>query len=79
MAYDKPQANEWVRPVMEGYKLACCDCGLVHELDFKVVTSSDHGREYESAELEEYLKPHFRVEFRVRRNNRSTAAMRRKK
>lgn len=40
MTYDKPEANEWVRPIRKGYKLACCDCGLVHDMDFRVV----HGR-----------------------------------
>lgn len=34
--YDQPEAGEWVQPITEGYKLACCDCGLVHKLDFRV-------------------------------------------
>lgn len=34
--YEEPEAGEWVRPVMNGYKLACCDCGLVHDVDFRV-------------------------------------------
>lgn len=34
--YDQPEAGEWVQPVAKGYKLACCDCGLVHKLDFRV-------------------------------------------
>ena len=29
--------SRWVTPVMDGYKMACCDCGLVHVLDFAVV------------------------------------------
>lgn len=28
--------TEWVQPIPEGYKMACCDCGLVHNLDFRV-------------------------------------------
>lgn len=36
MAYDKPETDEWVQPVEEGYKMACCDCGLVHQMDFRV-------------------------------------------
>lgn len=55
--YDEPQADEWVTPIRNGYKLGCCDCGLVHEIDFRVVKR--------------------RIQFRVRRNNRSTAMMRR--
>jgi hypothetical protein len=59
MRYDRPEANEWIQPVREGYRAACCDCGLVHEVDFRVVKG--------------------RAQFRVRRNNRATAAMRRKR
>jgi hypothetical protein len=35
--YDFPEAGEWIRPVPTGYKLSCCDCGLVHKHDFRVV------------------------------------------
>ena len=34
--YTKPKAGEWVQPVRRGYKLACCDCGLVHTVDFRI-------------------------------------------
>lgn len=34
--YERPEAGEWIQPVRKGYKLACCDCGLVHTLDFRV-------------------------------------------
>jgi len=27
----------WEYPVQKGFKLACCDCGLVHTMDFRVV------------------------------------------
>lgn len=30
------KAGEWVQPVSKGYKMSCCDCGLVHRLDFRV-------------------------------------------
>lgn len=29
--------SPWVSPIMKGYKMQCCDCGLIHEIDFKVV------------------------------------------
>jgi hypothetical protein len=35
-SYYKPKAGEWQQPVRRGYKLACCDCGLVHKMDFRV-------------------------------------------
>lgn len=28
--------TEWVQPVKKGYRAACCDCGLVHEVEFRV-------------------------------------------
>ena len=34
--YPSVQAGEWVQPVEEGYKMACCDCGLVHKMDFRI-------------------------------------------
>ena len=35
--YEEPEEGEWVQPVEEGYKMACCNCGQVHRLDFRVV------------------------------------------
>lgn len=29
--------NEWYHPVHRGHREVCCDCGLVHITDFKVV------------------------------------------
>ena len=34
--FDEPESSEWVQPVRKGYKLACCDCGLVHRFDFRI-------------------------------------------
>lgn len=31
--------GEWVQPKRRGYQLECCDCGLVHILNFR--TSGD--------------------------------------
>ena len=57
MKYDEPEAGEWVQPIRRGYKMCCCDCGLVHKMDFRVKNR--------------------RVQFRVFRDNRATAAIRR--
>ena len=33
-----PNADgEWVAPVVKGYRVSCCDCGLVHEINIRVV------------------------------------------
>lgn len=57
MPYEKPEAGEWVQPIEDGYRLACCDCGLVHTMDFRVHQG--------------------RAQFRVWRNSRATAQLRR--
>jgi hypothetical protein len=36
MRYERPSAGQWVQPIRRGYRLACCDCGLVHRMDFRM-------------------------------------------
>jgi hypothetical protein len=61
--------GEWTRPRMTDFREQCCDCGLIHRLDFRVVdvrngvTARQRG---------------LRVEFRTRRDDRATAAVRRR-
>lgn len=26
----------WVKPIMKGYGMACCDCALVHTMQFRI-------------------------------------------
>lgn len=35
--FKKAKAKKWIQPVKKGYLMACCDCCLVHRLDFRVV------------------------------------------
>jgi len=58
--YELTDDDEWIAPVHRKFKLMCCDCSLVHNLDFR----------YDQAG---------KVEFRIRRNERATAAARRKR
>lgn len=67
---------DWVQPIMIGYRMACCNCGLVHDMQFYVLRKSKDlpggGWQAKRLDVERY-----RVEFRARRNNRSTAQTRR--
>jgi hypothetical protein len=63
MRYKQQFDGDVVKPIMRGYKMKCCDCGLVHVLDFFVF---HHGRGH-------------KIEFKVKRDNRATAASRRKR
>lgn len=33
--YKPVKDGEWVQPVKDGYRLACCDCGLVHVINLR--------------------------------------------
>ena len=35
--WETPAPGEWVTPVRTGYLMKCCDCGLVHRIDFRVI------------------------------------------
>jgi hypothetical protein len=35
--YESVAPDEWIQPVMKGYRVECCDCGLAHEVDFRIV------------------------------------------
>ena len=73
------QADGFSAPVFPTavYRMACCDCGLVHTMRFSVVevttTHPDGSFEISDAPAPE----RYRVMFRAARNNRATAAMRR--
>lgn len=34
--FQKWDEGEWHEPIHDGYKMVCCDCGLVHNVDFQV-------------------------------------------
>lgn len=34
--YGEAKDGEWFYPIHRGFKHQCCDCGLVHRVDFKV-------------------------------------------
>jgi len=38
MKYEQIHDGEWVEPTPQtGHKMACCDCGLVHTVNFRIV------------------------------------------
>jgi hypothetical protein len=53
--------SEWVCPDPTQYFMQCCDCGLVHEMQFNVVKYS------EGDECEDFDDPHVQAVFRARR------------
>jgi hypothetical protein len=64
--YIRVYDNEWQMPILEGYKMACCDCGLVHTINFIIVKGNNVDKEIKGA----------RVILQATRNKRATAQMR---
>ena len=75
-AYEKPRAGAWVTPRMRGYKMACCDCGLVHTMQFGVFVAGKNS-EPGTFKIEPVRDKKYQVRFRVWRDNRATGQMRR--
>lgn len=67
-----------IYPNMSGYRMGCCDCSLVHDVQFTVVEVTAI-REDGTFDCEELDPERYRVMMRVRRNKRSTGQMRRKR
>jgi hypothetical protein len=68
ISYPVISYGEWTRPRLRNFREQCCECGLIHRLDFRIVD----GRKGARARL-----PRVHVEFRTRRDDRATAAARR--
>ena len=61
--YPAVTAGEWVQPTRTGYRFMCCDCGLVHIMDFRLVDNTRGSGK--------------KIQFRAHRDNRATAGARR--
>lgn len=60
--YPEAEEGEWITPQRRNWKLACCDCGLVHTLNFRLVKTLNGGNT---------------IQFQVFRDNRATGQIRR--
>ncbi len=34
------KSGEWVQPRRKNYYMQCCDCGLIHRMNFRIVKTS---------------------------------------
>ena len=60
--------TEWVYPKPDSYLMQCCDCGLVHELQFKTFVETNQKRG--SFTVTDLPWP-IRAKFRARRQRKS--------
>ena len=67
--------SRWVTPVMRKYLMVCCDCSLVHEMQFQALKV--RGETTQRRFTADVLGRGYRVAFRVRRRNGLTKNARR--
>lgn len=75
------QENGWCEtqyPIMRGYKMSCCDCELVHDMEFDVVEITKFNKDG-TFRIKTRRGKKWRVAMRAKRNNRATGQMRRRK
>ena len=58
--YKEPAEGEWVRPEENGYRIACCACGNVHEFDFRVVDGHIEFRAFAAPRSTGQVRRHMR-------------------
>lgn len=59
--------QRWQQPIMNGYIMKCCDCGLSHEFEFrilKVASRKGHAGWWKAEEMD---SENYRVSMRARR------------
>lgn len=76
--YQVQKEGELVLPVMKGYKMGCCDCGLVHKVDFVVIDKCNFKKDG-SYSYKELKGKKLGVGMRVWRDERATSAHRRER
>lgn len=67
--------TEWQFPLHKGYLMQCCDCNLVHEINFKVVEKVSNVKKDGSWESEPTKSGKFRVGMRMRRKKNVTSTV----
>lgn len=76
--FPDPHARMWNsdESVHQQLRLICCDCGLSHDIEFQVVQLVKNKGIFRPAAL---ASKFYAVQLRLRRNDRSTAQVRRKR
>lgn len=71
--------SELIFPDMKHYKMACCDCCLIHAIRFTVYETTKKDKNGNFEIIGKAKSKTLRVGIEVKRDNRATAAMRRGK
>lgn len=66
--------KKWIWPKQRGLSLGCCNCGLVHRINFRVVNITETLRGYRK----EVMPKQYQVEFQMLTNDFMTNKVRKK-
>lgn len=73
--FPDPRERLWKGNAHLQHRLICCDCGLSHDFDFIIVETIKRNGKLKTLKV---APKKYAIQFRARRNERSTAAIRRK-
>lgn len=59
--YEEPVEGEWVQPEETGYKMACCSCGKVHKMDFRVIDGHAQFRMFRAPRSTRQIRRHMHL------------------
>jgi len=70
--------TDWINPRMNGYHMECCDCGLVHTINFRAFKIE---KLHKNGKKEVLILPKnkYAIEFKLFRNNKLTKQERKKR
>lgn len=76
--FPDPRQRQWKGDpsVHLQHRIICCSCGLAHDFEFQIVETATRAGKLRLVKL---APKKYAIQFRVRRNERSTAQVRRKK
>lgn len=60
--------TQWITPVMRGYLMRCCDCGLIHEIQFKIIQQTSREAKDGTWTAKKPRANGLRVAFKARRH-----------
>jgi hypothetical protein len=68
--YKKVKSADWQQPVKRGYLQACCDCCLVHRVDFRIYKGRVQFRCWRADRLTAKLRKEQRVVCRTNQKDK---------
>ena len=60
--------GEWIKPLMNDYRIICCDCGLVHSFNFRIVDTNGNQVDGLNVQIQAYRMEKLTSNERKRRN-----------